>query len=292
MQDPSDIPSSAEKLQRVQARQGVEALVDVAAVLREPGGCDWDREQTLQSMQPHLLEEAHELIHAINSGDIENFREELGDMLFLIIFFGRLAQEKGWFDLAESAQATVDKLIFRHPHVFGDLKIEGASGVLANWEKLKEKEKNKSSDDSVDGVFRSDFGKGTSFLPGLHRAEKLQKKAALKGFDWQSVREVRSKLDEELAELDELLAKSPGPESIENSAIQERIQDELGDVLFTVVNLARHLQIPSELAMHHACEKFTARFRGMEELAGGDLEGKSLEELEALYLEAKSRLQG
>ena len=311
-------------------------------------------------MQPHLLEEAHELIHAVSIGDLENFKEELADLLFLVVFFARLAEEQGWFDLYDAAAAGVEKLIFRHPHVFGDLEVSGADQVLKNWERLKEKEKARSRDldgatigpestaeqsknpDDVDDRnliptrndrSPSEFGKNTAYLPGLHRAEKLQKKAALKGFDWTNIRDVRAKLDEELAELDELLAqlpqyqsetanpgarttsksgfdetaKSPAAPTIsgdpvesgeysdpgseeQKKQLQAALTDELGDVLFCVVNLARHLHVPAELSIHETCEKFIRRFREMEDMSSSDLEDLDLDELESLYQKAKAKL--
>lgn len=303
--------SASEKLKRIEeARHDVQAMVELAAILREPGGCDWDRKQDLTSMQPHLLEEAHELIHAIASSDVENFKEELGDLLFLIIFFARLAEENGWFNLYDAARASVDKLIFRHPHVFGDLELSGAGEVLKNWEKLKEKEKqgkseSKSSDllDGQgdvgsalrDGKPSSDFGKNTAYLPGLHRAEKLQKKAALKGFDWTNIKDVRAKLDEELAELDELIERleSSEPTAAMDSAhatarLKKELSGELGDVLFCVVNLARHLDVPAELSIHETCEKFMVRFRKMEEMSEVPLEELNLDHLEDIYQKAKA----
>tara|TARA_B100001939_G_scaffold224460_1_gene193186 strand:+ start:711 stop:1775 length:1065 start_codon:yes stop_codon:yes gene_type:complete len=349
----STSPSAAEKLKRIEnAPHDVQSMVELAAILREPGGCDWDRKQDLTSMQPHLLEEAHELIHAIANSDLENFKEELGDLLFLVVFFARLAEEKGWFSLYDAARASVDKLIFRHPHVFGDLEVNGAGEVLKNWEKLKEKEKerknDKSQQSSANGVRhggdesqapspetrdgkaqglepggtqqqaeqkKSEFGKNTAYLPGLHRAEKLQKKAALKGFDWTNIRDVREKLNEELAELDELIeqlesAHTPASDrsatdtaksgsvpvaanqsttTDEATALKKKISGELGDVMFCVVNLARHLDVPAELSIHETCEKFITRFRTMEELSKVELESLSLDELEELYQTAKSR---
>ena len=305
--NPSTIGSS-QKLERVQnASHSVQSMIELAAVLREPGGCDWDRKQDLNSMQPHLLEEAHELIHAIQTLDVENFKEELGDLLFLVVFFARLAQEKGWFDLYDAARASVDKLVFRHPHVFGDLKVSGAGEVLKNWEKLKEQEKEiqkqgRSPDrpEDQDGPHTtlggeteaatsgatdgdpskepSEFGKKTAYLPALHRAEKLQKKAALKGFDWDNIVDVRKKLDEELGELDELIESLQKNEV--DASVKSRLSDELGDVLFCVVNLARHLDVPAELSLHGSCEKFIARFRAMEDMSSVPLEGLSLEKLE------------
>ena len=343
----STSPSAAEKLKRIEnSDHDLQAMVELAAILREPGGCDWDRKQDLTTMQPHLLEEAHELIHAISTSDLENFKEELGDLLFLIVFFARLAEEKGWFNLYDAARASVDKLIFRHPHVFGDLQVNGAGEVLKNWEKLKEKEKAlkqktisdpdseaTTSDENVPAANpagylvgkapekgKSAFGKNTAYLPGLHRAEKLQKKAALQGFDWTNIRDVREKLNEELAELDELIEQLESTSAAgETSSIdtghqiadleanqalnpkiasatadkkedlKKKISGELGDVLFCVVNLARHLKVPAELSIHETCEKFITRFRTMEEMSTVELEKLSLDELEELYQEAKAR---
>jgi len=257
-------------------RYGVYDLKKIIAILRAPGGCPWDAEQTHESIRRNLLEEAYEAAEAIDDNDPEHLKEELGDVLMQVIFHADIEEKAGRFDLDDVADATVRKLIYRHPHVFGDAVVSGAGEVLDNWEKIKRREKaQRSTADALDAVAKS--------LPALWRAEKLQKKAAKEaGFDWPDITGAMDKLREELAELTE--------------AVEGRGDafEELGDVLFSVVNVARFLRVDPEQALAAACDKFAARFRRLEETAeshGVRLSELSLSEMDMLYEEAKDALK-
>jgi MazG family protein len=255
--------------------QSVERLVALMARLRGPGGCPWDREQTLKTLRPYVLEETYEVLEAIDSGDPREHREELGDLLLQIVFQARIAEEQGLFDLAAVADAISDKLVSRHPHVFGDAEARDADAVLRQWAALKRKENEaKGGGKSVlEGVPRE--------MPGLARAERLTEKASRVGFDWPSPSGARAKVDEELAELDRATAAGD----------RGAVEDELGDVLFAVANLARKLGIPPEEALRRALQRFIDRFQFVEqELARrGRAHGEAtLEEMDALWDQAKA----
>ena len=245
----------------------VSDLVEIVRVLRAPGGCPWDREQDHKSIRRNLLEEAYEVAEAIDEGSPEHLREELGDLLLQVVFHARMEEEEGRGDLAAVADGICKKLIYRHPHVFGDGKAADSAEVLVNWDALKQKEKHQeTAADSVDAVARS--------LPGLWRAEKVQKTAAQVGFDWDGVDGAMEKLREETDEL--------------QSAIREgsNISEELGDLLFAAVNVARFVDVDPETAMTAACDKFARRFRAVEEAAsaqGKELSAMTLAEMDALW---------
>lgn len=247
-------------------------LLDIMARLRDPvAGCPWDREQNFRTIAPYTIEEAYEVAEACEAGDPAALKDELGDLLFQTVFHARMAEEAGLFRFADVAGAISDKMIRRHPHVFGDVKVDGAAAQTVAWEETKAKERAAGGAASVlDGV-------GVA-LPALTRAEKLQKRAARVGFDWQDAAPVFAKIDEELDEL---------RDEIEGKAEQARIEDEFGDLLFAVVNLARHLRIDPEQALRGASRKFEHRFRAMEATAA-PLEGKSLDELEAAWQSVKA----
>lgn len=255
------------------ASYGVNDLVDIVGILRAPGGCPWDREQDHHSIRRNLLEEAYEAAEAIDEEDPEHLREELGDVLLQVVFHARMEQERGGFDLDAVADGICKKLIYRHPHVFGDVSVSGSGEVLVNWEELKKKEKHQeSAADSVDAVARS--------LPGLWRAEKIQKKAAKAGFDWDSVEGALDKVQEETGEL---------REAIEQNA---NVAEELGDLLFAAVNVARFVKTDPEEALCAACDKFARRFRQVEKAAkagGRTLEEMTLAEMDALWDRAKQQ---
>ena len=246
---------------------GVEDLREIVRILRAPGGCPWDREQDHHSIRRNLLEEAYEAAEAIDEGNPEHLQEELGDVLLQVVFHARMEEEQGGFDLDDVADGICKKLIYRHPHVFGDVTVSGSGEVLQNWEELKKREKHQTTAaDSVDSVARS--------LPGLWRAEKIQKKAAKVGFDWDSVDGAMDKLREETEEL--------------QTAIREgsNVSEELGDLLFAAVNVARFVKVDPETAMTAACDKFARRFRAVEEAAraqGKDLASMTLAEMDALW---------
>jgi nucleoside triphosphate diphosphatase len=229
------------------ARQDGATLPRLVAVMRRllaPDGCPWDREQTFESLRRYALEEACEVIDAIDTGDRKAMREELGDLLLQVVFQAELGRREGSFAIDDVVSGIVDKLVHRHPHVFGDLKAEDADEVLRNWEKLKAIEKKGRG--ILGGVPRS--------LPALTRAQRVGEKVARVGFDWEDERGSRAKVSEELAELDVAVAgKDP-----------KAIEEELGDVLFALVNLARHVNVDAEGALRRTIDKFGRRFSHVE----------------------------
>ncbi len=247
----------------------------IIEILRSPGGCPWDIEQTHKSIRRNLLEEAYEVCEAIDEDDPEHLKEELGDLLMQVIFHSRMEEEKGVFNLDDVADAAVKKLIFRHPHVFGDISVSGSAQVLQNWDELKRKEKEQTTvTKTMTDVAES--------LPALWRAEKIQKKAKKVGFDWPDASGALDKLSEEQNELLEAIAEGD----------KVHVEEELGDLLFAAVNAARFLGIDPETALHKSCEKFIYRFDNMENEAsktGLELNKMSLDEMEALYQQVKNR---
>ena len=247
----------------------------IIEILRAPGGCPWDIEQTHESIRRNLLEEAYEVCEAIDDKDPDHLKEELGDLMMQVIFHSRMEEEKGVFSLDDVADAAVKKLIFRHPHVFGDVTVSGSGEVLKNWDELKRREKSQSTvTKTMTDVAES--------LPALWRAEKIQKKAHKVGFDWPEVSGAEEKLDEEAAELHEAIA----------SGDKAAITEELGDLLFAAVNVARLAGVDPEQALHQSCEKFIRRFDHIETEAsrqGRELSSMTLEEMEALYRQGKAR---
>ena len=249
----------------------IQPLVDVMRTLREPGGCPWDREQTHASIRSNMIEEVYEYLEAVDAEDTEGMREELGDILMQIVFHARMAEEAGRFDLQDVIDEVVDKLIRRHPHVFGETKVAGSDEVLVNWEAIKKTEKTERKH-VLDGV--------TQGLPALLRAYKLQSKAAKVGFDWPDVKGVWDKVQEELAELQEALA----------SGDRAAAENELGDVLFALVNYARHQKIEPEVALNGTNNRFAKRFAHVEscvEASGKAWQDFSLDELDQFWDEAK-----
>ena len=237
-------------------------LVTVVEHLRSAEGCPWDREQTNRSLRATLLEEAYEVLEAIDAGSVDGLKEELGDVLLQVLMQATIAEQAGEFDLADVAAEIRAKLVRRHPHVFGDLVVPGAEQVVRNWEALKAAEYKRES--VLDGVQRS--------LPALQWAWSLQRRAAMVGFDWPDVAGVRAKVLEELGELDR--ARTP-----------EERESELGDLLFALANLSRHMGINPEDALRHATGRFEARFRMMETRARA--EGRSLAEMTLQELDAR-----
>ena len=249
----------------------IQPLVDVMRTLREPGGCPWDREQTHASIRSNMIEEVYEYLEAVDAEDTEGMREELGDILMQIVFHARMAEEAGRFDLQDVIDEVVDKLIRRHPHVFGETKVTGSDEVLVNWEAIKKTEKTERKH-VLDGV--------TQGLPALLRAYKLQSKAAKVGFDWPDVKGVWDKVQEELVELQEALA----------SGDRAAAENELGDVLFALVNYARHQKIEPEVALNGTNNRFAKRFAHVEscvEESGKAWQDFSLDELDQFWDEAK-----
>ena len=262
---------------------GIERLHEIMVRLRDPQtGCPWDRVQTLSSLKPCVLEETYELLAAMDRPeDKANHVEELGDVLLQVMFQSVMAEQEGTFTFDDVANAIADKLVHRHPHVFGDVKADDAATVLRNWEQIKQMEHKKEARHSaLDGV--------PPVLPGLLKAQRTQEKAARVGFDWKDAAGPMAKIEEELGELKAEIAarKSAAP------ADSDRVKEELGDLLFSVCNLARHLGVDSESALEGTTAKFARRFRTVE--AGAKERGKSLKdmtlaEMDALWNEAKSR---
>jgi MazG family protein len=269
----------------------VDRLLAVMARLRGPDGCPWDREQTLATLRPYVLEETYEVLEAIDAGDAAAHREELGDLLLQIVFQARIAEEEGRFDFGDVADAISGKLLSRHPHVFGvgatdpsarpvpgDPQAGDADAVLRQWATLKKKE------NEAKGRGRSVLEGVPREMPALARAERLAEKASRVGFDWPDAAGARAKVAEELSELDEAMA----------SGDAARTEDELGDLLFSVANLARKLGIPPEEALRRALGRFVTRFEYVEDgLARRGIPhgGATLEQMDELWDEAKAVLR-
>lgn len=253
-----------------------EALVQIMERLRADNGCPWDREQTRETLKPFLIEEAYEVVEAIDEGDPKHLMEELGDLLFQVVFHAQVAAERREFTIGQVLAATADKMVRRHPHVFGDSTASTTHEVLEQWEELKREERNAAAAipaSALDGVPRE--------LPGLLRAQRLQDKASRTGFDWPEISGVMAKVEEELGELKEAIG----------SAAPEAVEEELGDVLFSLVNLARFLNLSAEDALRRSIARFATRFQRMEEALQRDgrrLKEMSIEEMDRLWEEAKS----
>jgi MazG family protein len=253
---------------------GIAQLIEIVAQLRGPGGCPWDREQTHASLRPGLIEEAYEVVEAINNADDANLREELGDLLLQSVFHAQIAAEEGRFQFEDVAREIAEKLIRRHPHVFGEDHCADSDAVLQRWDEIKRTEKGAAAESALDEI--------PGGLPALLRAQKVQKKAAKVGFDWTELTPVFAKVREELAEIEAELAAGD----------TARIEDEVGDLLFSAVNLARKLKLDAETALQGATAKFSARFRAVEALARERqlaLDQLTLRELDAFWDEVKAR---
>jgi ATP diphosphatase len=266
----------------VPSSQGGERLLDLVRVmarLRGPGGCPWDAQQDHRSLARHLLEEAHEVLDAIDRNDDERLRDELGDLLLQVVFHAQMAQEQGAFAFADVARAISDKMERRHPHVFAQVQVEGAEDVNSNWEAIKRAEraaKGHTDTSALAGISRG--------LPEWQRAVKLQARAARVGFDWPGPAPVMDKVREELDEVAAEFARGPVEEN------QARLQEELGDLLFVCANLARHAKVDVGAALRLANQKFERRFRAMEaqaEAAGQSMGALDLDAQEALWQQAK-----
>ncbi len=250
--------------------EGVSRLIRVMERLRSPDGCPWDRKQTHKSLERYILEEAYEVVDAIHSGDHAHLKEELGDLLLQVVFQAQIASEEGRFTIDDVADGIADKLIRRHPHVFGEKEgITTPEEVEVAWEEIKRAEKERPTS-VLEPIPKS--------LPALLYAYELQSKAAKVGFDWEEAENALDKMPEEAMELKEAIRTGAD------------VEDEIGDVLFTAVNVSRKLGLDPEVALRHACEKFARRFRSVEERAraeGRRLEDMTIEELDALWEEAK-----
>ncbi len=251
----------------------VDDLRRIVKILRGEGGCPWDREQTHESIRREFIEEVYEVVEAIDEQSPEHLREELGDVLLQVVFHADMEEDAGHFDLDAVADGVCKKLILRHPHVFGDTAVSGSGEVLQNWDKIKKAEKHRDTlSADLDAVAKS--------LPALWRAEKIQKKAGKAGFDWEEAEGALDKIDEEAREL--------------RRAVQEGgdAAEELGDLLFSCVNVSRHLKLDPETVLRRASDKFVERISRMEALAAGRgeaLEGMSLSEMDKLWDQAKAQ---
>ncbi len=254
-------------------KYNIDDLLEIMKILRSPEGCPWDREQDHKSIKKSLIEETYEVIEAINKEDNTLLCEELGDVLLQVAFHAQMADEKGNFNFADVTDGICKKLIERHPHVFGDVKADTSDQVLVNWEQIKSKSKNrKTQTDKMLSVPRE--------LPALMRSTKLQEKAAKVGFDWQSVDGALEKIDEEKKELEQAI----------KAGDKKNIEEELGDLLFSVVNVSRFVGVDAEEALTASTDKFLNRFSVVEKLAderGLNMSETSLEELDKLWEEAK-----
>lgn len=254
-----------------------EKVMEIMRRLRGRGGCPWDAEQSHESLKRYLLEEAYEVIEAIDAKSPKMLREELGDLLLQPVFHAVIAEERGDFSMEEVLETLADKLVSRHPHVFGNQVIKTSHEQLENWERLKQKEKKEERKSALSGVPPN--------LPALMKAHKVTEKAARVGFDWSHVDEVFAKVMEELHEFEETMLAND----------QERMEAELGDLLFAIVNLGRFLSIDPEEALRKTITRFTGRFGHIEETLHGrgvSLKDASLDEMETLWEEAKRREQG
>jgi ATP diphosphatase len=273
----------------MQPSKDIARLIEIMAALRTPKtGCPWDVEQNFQTIAPYTIEEAYEVADAIQRGDFDDLREELGDLLLQVVYHARMAEEIGEFAFPEVVEAITKKMIRRHPHVFGDEKARSAGMAKGMWEKIKAEEKaEKRAARLARGADPEDNGKGyldsvPLVLPALTRALKLQEKAARVGFDWSEAAPILDKIEEEIGELREALARGE----------TASIKDEFGDTLFALVNLGRHLKLDSEAALTGTNEKFRSRFHHVEQAladAGRSLDDASLDEMEALWQQAKGK---
>jgi MazG family protein len=283
-----------------------EEAVSIMARLRAPGGCPWDREQTFDSIKPYTLEEAYEVLEAIDNRDWKELAGELGDLLLQVLFYAQMAQEQGWFSIDDVLDRLTSKLVNRHPHVFGDVKADTSAEVLRNWEALKAEEKK--------GRLASGGGKAatnaepresvlagvSSAMPALLEAHKLSSRAAHLGFDWPDIRGLMEKLEEEIQEFEQYLKELPEAvrqreaQGAVSDPVRGRLEAELGDVFFVLVNLARFLSLDPESALKKTNRKFRRRFQWMERQLGEEgrrADQASLEELESLWQQAKRQEQ-
>lgn len=277
-----------------------ERVVNIMARLRAPGGCPWDREQTFDSIKPYTLEETYEVFEAIENRDWRELPGELGDLLLQVLFYSEMAREAGYFSINDVLGCLSGKLVDRHPHVFGDVKADSAGEVVRNWEALKKAEtaqkkpKTEREESLLNGISRA--------MPALLEATKVSRKAASVGFDWPEISGIFDKLDEEVGELKDNIAELPRPIRPAGGDassrtypvspdLQQRIEDEIGDLFLVLVNLSRFLEVDPESALRGATRKFRRRFEAMEEharAAGHALAEMNIDEMEALWQNSKS----
>jgi MazG family protein len=253
-------------------KRSFDELVALMTRLRGPEGCPWDRKQTLASLKPFIVEEAYEVVEAIDRNERAALAEELGDFLLQVVFVAEITREEGSFDIYDVITNIHDKLVRRHPHVFGNVEAKDAEQVLVNWEKLKNEERKAENKSVLAGVPQS--------LPALLKASRLTEKAARVGFDWRRAEDVFAKIDEEVEELREAVEEKE----------QQKIHDEIGDLLFSIANIARKLDVNAEEALQSANRKFSRRFEAMERTVrtdGRNLDQLTLEQMDALWDQAK-----
>jgi tetrapyrrole methylase family protein/MazG family protein len=253
-------------------KDGLKGLIEIMATLRSEKGCPWDREQTRHSLKPFLVEETYEVLEAIDEDSPEKIREELGDLLFQIVFHCQISEERGEFNIHDVIKGISEKMIARHPHVFGKERYETSEEVLKQWEERK-REEGKIRESILEGIPRE--------LPSLLRAQRIQARAARVGFDWERIEDVIEKLDEEIKEFKEALGKED----------QSAIEDELGDIFFALVNISRFVGVNPEDALRKTISKFISRFRYIEMKAaesGRSLSDMTLKEMDLLWEEAKA----
>ena len=249
----------------------LEKLVDIIAILRSENGCPWDREQTHKSLRPNMLEEAYEAVDAIDDGDVANLREELGDVLLQVVLHAQIAKDNDEFDIEDVAKELSDKLIHRHPHVFGNAHVDSANDVVVNWDKLKQEEKTYRKS-ILDGISKSQSA--------LMSAQKISKKVVKVGFEWENVESLKDCIKSEYKEFEEAV----------ETGDKEKMEDEMGDIFFATVNLARWYKIDAEQALLRANKKFIRRFKKMEELKTKPFEEYSFEEFNNLWKQAKIKI--
>lgn len=258
---------------RRMSKRTFDELVKLMTTLRGPNGCPWDRKQTLPDLKPYVIEEAYEVVDAIDQNDRRALAEELGDLLLQAVFIAEVTREEGTFDIYDSITAIHDKLVRRHPHVFGEVEANDAETVLVNWERLKQDERKAENKSVLSGVPQS--------MPALLKASRLTEKASRVGFDWRRTEDVFDKLDEEVDELREAVAKGD----------QAHIHEEIGDLLFTIANIARKVNVNPEEALQSTNRKFMSRFEAMESRVrerDQTLDQLELEEMDKLWDEAKA----
>lgn len=259
---------------QIKEKYQIADLLQIMRLLRAPDGCPWDREQTHQSIRSNFIEETYEAIEAIDTQDAELLQEELGDVLLQVVFHAQMESEKQSFDFSDVVDGICKKLIIRHPHIFSNVVANTSEQVLKNWDAIKMKTKSqRTQTEAMNSVSKA--------LPSLMRSSKVQQKAAKVGFDWQDVNGALQKVEEETAELKQAIA----------AADHQQCEEELGDLLFSAVNVSRFLKVDSEHALSKACDKFISRFSGVEALAGQkgiDMKTASIEELDVLWEKVKN----
>lgn len=274
MKKKTDKKNNSDKTKKTD-KDPFQSLVAIMERLRSEKGCPWDREQTRESLKPYLIEETYEVLEALDKDEPDKIKEELGDLLFQILFHAQVAKEQGEFDINDVLVSNTEKMIHRHPHVFADKSVSSSKEVLANWEEIKKNEtKNKHRKSILDGV--------PAPLPALLKAHRIQERAARVGFDWDDIKDVIGKVDEELGELKKAVS--------ENN--KKHIEEELGDLLFAVVNLSRFVKVNPEEALRKCIDKFKERFYQIEtELSenGKKLKETTLEEMDEIWNRAKKK---